>query len=323
MAKPYIDAFGGFWCLNFLVFHRQPGHTAAMRKWFNSLLGMLIIAVVVGVVCLVLHKPVEPVYQGKRLRVWLQKYQGTNKERPATDEAVRHMGTNSIPTLLNMLCANDPPWRIQLLTWASKQRYLGIHYTNPSVSNEQAFMGFQALGSDAVSAVPELIKILDQNVSESSENYTARTLAVIGPEAKAAVPLLLRAATSTNVSDHSDAIWALGQIHADSDKVIPVLIRALRNPAMQDQLFAAIALGKFQGDAKSAVPALLEALKNPKPIFSSAVPRMVNVWQLDFRREVEQALQKIDPETYARMVTKPGRAQSNSLDFLALPEDTF
>jgi len=287
-----------------------------MRKWVRNLPAMLVAAMVVGVAWLVLLTPAEPGYQGKRLRVWLQGYAGKGQRRKETDEAVRHIGTNSIPTLLRMLRAHDSPLKTKLLTWASKHRSLGIHYTNPSIFNQQAFMGFQALGPDAASAVPKLIKILDQNVSECSANYTARTLAVIGPEAKAAVPWLLRAATSTNASDHSDALWALGQIHADADDVVPVLIRALRNPSVQDQLFAAIALGKFQGDAKSAVPALLEVLKSPMPTVPSPAVIQTLLWRLDFRQHVEQDLQQIDPEAYARVVTNRGHAQSNSWDIL-------
>ena len=60
----------------------------------------------------------------------------------------------------------NAPLKIKLLTWVSSHRFLGFRYTNPSVFNEQAFMGFQALGPDAASAVPKLIKLLDQNFSE-------------------------------------------------------------------------------------------------------------------------------------------------------------
>jgi PBS lyase HEAT-like repeat len=306
-----------------------------MRKRFRNLLAMLGVAVIVGVAWVVLRTPAEPVYQGKRLRVWLQRYSGTGKERKETDAAVRHIGTDAIPTLLGMLHAHDSPLKIKLLTWVSNQRFLGIHYTKPSVLNEQAFMGFQALGPDAASAVPKVIQILDQNFSESSKIYTTRTLAVIGPEAKAAVPLLLRAATSTNVSDHSDAIWALGQIHAEPDIVVPVLIRALSNPSEQDKLFAAIALGKFRGDAKPAVPALLEALKSVKVTLTGSVRTNVTLtgsgrtnishllWQIDFRRHVEQDLQQIDPESYASVVTNAGQTQSNSPDFFTMPNGPF
>jgi PBS lyase HEAT-like repeat len=296
-----------------------------MRKGFCNLFAMLGVAVIVGVAWVVLRTPAEPVYQGKRLRVWLQRYSGTGKERKETDAAVRHMGTNSIPILLGMLHAHDAPLKIKLLTWASNHRFLGFHYTNPSVHNEQAFMGFQALGPDAASAVPKVIQILDQNFSKSSEIYTTKTLAVIGPEAKAAVPLLLRAATSTNVSDHSDAIWALGQIHAEPEIVIPVLISALRNPSEQDQLFAAIALGRFQGDAKPAVPALLEALKSAKAPLAAPIRTNIShhLWQMEFRRHIEQDLQQIDPESYARFVINAGQAQSNSPDPFTMPSGPF
>ena len=43
----------------------------------------------------------EPVFQGKELSVWLRGY-GGNGPSPETDEVVRKIGTNAIPTL--------PPW---------------------------------------------------------------------------------------------------------------------------------------------------------------------------------------------------------------------
>jgi hypothetical protein len=296
-----------------------------MRKWFRNLLAMLGVAVVLGVAWLVSRTPGEPVYQGKRLRIWLQGYAGTGKKREETDTAVRQIGTNAIPILLGMLHAHDSPLMIKWLTWVSNQRFPGLHYTNPSILNEEAFMGFQALGSNAASAVPKVIIILDQNFSESSKIYATRTLAVIGPEAKAAVPLLLRVATSTNASDHSDAIWALGQIHASPGEVIPVLIKALHNPSKQDRLFAAIALEKFQGDARPAVPALLEALESTKATL--VAPTRTNIpqllWQIDFRRHVEQGLRQIDPESYSRFVTNAGQAQSNSPDLFTVHDGPF
>src|SRR5215469_11736120 len=48
--------------------------------------------------------PPEPVYQGKRLGEWLAGYNGPS---PETDEVVRRLGTNAIPTLLRMLRAKD------------------------------------------------------------------------------------------------------------------------------------------------------------------------------------------------------------------------
>jgi HEAT repeat protein len=184
-------------------------------------------------------------------------------------------------------------------------------------------MGLQALGPGATNAVPRLIEILEQGASESSIDYTARTLAVIGPEAKAAVPSLLRAATDSNLSNHSYALWALGMIHANPDEVVPVLITALGNPSGQDQLFAVIALGKFKGDAKSAVPALEKVLESLKPTPASAAATQTFISQIEIRIEARKALQQIDPESYSRFATNAGQAQSNRLDLFSPPKTPF
>jgi hypothetical protein len=72
-----------------------------MRKRFRSLLAVLLVAVVGGLAWQV-TRPREPVYQGKPLSYWLV--------RPARDpnfNALRALGTNAIPTLLQMLRAKD------------------------------------------------------------------------------------------------------------------------------------------------------------------------------------------------------------------------
>lgn len=55
----------------------------------------------------------EPTYLGKPLTVWLQAYQpGTPV--PQSDQALRAMGTNCLPTPLRLLLRNDSPLLNQL-----------------------------------------------------------------------------------------------------------------------------------------------------------------------------------------------------------------
>src|SRR5271165_6385675 len=67
----------------------------------------------------IVSRPTEPAYQGKALRYWLKGYRVAaeewNESTPQkADEAVRHLGTNAIPTLLTMLRARDSASDVKL-----------------------------------------------------------------------------------------------------------------------------------------------------------------------------------------------------------------
>lgn len=298
-------------------------------RFYLAAAAVSILAALAWTLLRALAPPAEPVYQGKPLSYWLQGYGSPHNEEPNGGEAntaVRHIGTNAISTLLRMLRAHDSPLKIKMLAWASRQRFIRIHHTNADTLNEEAFLGFQTLGPDAAIAVPELIKILKQNVSLAPKNFTIRSLAVIGPQARAAIPLILRAATDPNVSDHSDALWALGLIHDDPHEVVPVLIRALDYPSEQDKVFAAISIGRFHDDVGPAVPALVRILRSPtsvRIVGSGQSTLRINPQGFELRRHAEQDLLQIDPVTYARVVTNSVLPDSATRSFFSQTNGPF
>ncbi len=287
-----------------------------MGKRGRFIVGALVVALLAVLAWTLLRAPApapEPVYNGKPLSYWLQGFGPyPNTTRPTETEAlvaIQQIGTNAIPTLLQMLRAHDSPLKYKLRIWAIRRGLIRIIYkipwdynnSLPFAFNFRAMRGFQQLGPLATNAVPDLIRVLDHPVSPESESLTAGALGAIGPGAKAAVPALLRAAASTDLSVRNAALLALGQIHADPDAVVPVLIKGLQNPSNVMRWTAAGALGNFQSEAKSAVPALVALLNDPNlnlPPVGTAFPG-----RNDLRTQVEHALKQIDPETYARVVT--------------------
>jgi hypothetical protein len=180
----------------------------------------------------------EPVYNGKPLSYWLEPYAysifqrkvstETIPSREEADTALRQIGTNAIPTLLRMLRAHDSPLRIKFLQLTYRAPYFPIHYRPASIINVQAMQAFRVLGPDASCAIPDLVKILDENISLSSSLHTAVVLASFGSDAKMAVPSLLRAAVSTNQSMRFAAAFALHQI--DPETYPPVAITSVQAP---------------------------------------------------------------------------------------------
>lgn len=77
-------------------------HNAAVRKRFRIGFGLLLLAVFGGIAWLTL-RPSEPMYEGKTLSVWLEEYVHSSPNSELSNnakDALHHIGTNAIPTLL-------------------------------------------------------------------------------------------------------------------------------------------------------------------------------------------------------------------------------
>lgn len=249
-----------------------------MRKGFPILVIVVILAAAVGIAWLVWSRPREPVYQGKRLSVWLQ---GNQTNRVQMTEAVRAIGTNSIPTLLRLLREDDSSLKPMLLKLLAKQKRFKIHYTPAAECNREGLAGFMILGASASNAVPELSRIYLRNISPESERTTAQSLAFIGPAASNAVPALLarisamKVLTRTNETEFLCSIWALGRIHSQPETAVPALMELLQARDNVTRYQAALALGEFGPVAKPALPLMLkcyaESNKGTKSQIAAAI----------------------------------------------------
>ncbi len=252
----------------------------------------LITIMVGGLAIFYLLPPGEPVYNGKRLSVWLEGYDlpasvGLNEQagRHNADEAVRNCGTNAIPTLLRMLRAKDSPFLIKLIALGRKQSFIKIKYTPAYIKNEEAANGFRALAASASSAVPELIAIYKQRISERSLFNTAEAFESIGPAAIHAVPLLLQDATNTDEGICLCAIAALGGIHGEPELVVPILVKSLGDPRTNVRNMTASWIPHFGAHAMPAVPMLI---------------KLLNDQDANVRDTATNALKRIDPKAAAK-----------------------
>src|SRR5579863_6996808 len=171
-----------------------------MKKSKRILPASLVVAALGGFFWLTwrVYEP-EPVYQGKTLSAWLEdcdKSRWVGTEWQEANEAVRHIGTKAIPTLLDKLRRKDSPLSLKLLALARRQPFITIHHVPAPALNHKAAVGFEALGSAAQAAVPDLIKIFNENISAESQCETAISLGWIGPGARAAVPALAAGLTN-------------------------------------------------------------------------------------------------------------------------------
>jgi len=162
--------------------------------------------------------------------------------------------------------------KYKLSEWASKQDVIKTERVRASGANGEAESGFEILGPTAKDAVPALIEIYEQNISDRSQDAAVMSLGFIGPAAETAIPLLAKATNNPDWGMRADTAWAIGQIHAAPDLAVPALIQFLHDPVPHVRDNAANALWSFGTDAKPAVPALVEALKDSDiMVYDSAV----------------------------------------------------
>lgn len=242
----------------------------------------------------------EPMYDDRSLSDWLvQLADGhTQAARDRAAVAVKSIGTNAIPPLLQMLREKESPHWSEYLAWRQGlYNPFAWHFfsSGPADNFRRARLGFDAVGGSAAPAVPELLRILDEHPSGECQHQTLLILADIGPDAKAAVPALLQMAVSPTNHDHDVVFDALGNIHAEPQLVVPVFTQVISN-VPQDRYYAVSAIRKFGTNAESAVPELVALYNDPslppgKPGFISD------------RENIARALQGIDIEIYAKVVT--------------------
>jgi hypothetical protein len=147
---------------------------------------------------------------------------------------------------------------------------------------EEAEYVFQMLRTNGASAVPELIKIYERNVSASSQRCAALALGSIGRPAQAAVPVLLRDFTHTNQDVRYYAVTAVSNIGGDPEVVIPAMTAALKDSNLNVRWNALNGLQHFGSRSRVAVPELKKMLSDPGMLGTSSITQYVEVtlWRI-------------------------------------------
>jgi len=238
--------------------------------------------------------PREPVFEGRPLTSWLDHHVASSAASPPygspgwekADEAIRHIGTNAIPKLLEMIRAKDrPPLVLKLMDSVRRFGFPVMNYRYAMVRHEEAEHAFKMLGTNAVSAVPELIRIYQQNISASSQRSAALALGHIGRGAQPALPALIQRFTHTNSDTRFYAVSAVMSIGGEPAVVVPALTSALKDPNVGVRWNALSGLSGFGGRARPAIPEILKMLDDPGMVGSDSITQ-----------EVQTALWRIAPE---------------------------
>ncbi len=242
----------------------------------------------------------EPVLEGRALSSWLDHHVASTAANPPynspgwkkADEALRQVGTNAIPTLLKMVRAKEKPhFFIKLFETARRRGWTQKNYRYASALHEEAEYAFRMLGTNGSGAVPELIRIYEQNISPASQRCAALSLADIGPPAQIAVPVFIRDFTHTNSEVRFYAVSAVYYIGGEPKVIIPAMVNALKDTNINVRWNALLALSNFGSRARSVVPEIVKMLSDDGKVGDSPI-----------REQVETALWRIAPEKIGRPI---------------------
>jgi HEAT repeat protein len=247
----------------------------------------------------------EPVYNGKPLSDWL-----CCSPPDEAQNAVRQMGTNAIPTSLDMLGMTEKTAKRVAAKLGSKTIQQEARREDFRIDDVQALAaekGFGVLGTNAEPAIPRMLKLLE---NEETTSRAAEALALVGPKGFGALTNYLATGKM-----RGSVIVALGQRGGGDPKVITqILINALKNdPELADNA-AMFLVGK---DPAVAVPALIQALDDKGaatrqwaayalgsygPAAKDAAPKLLSLYtnHQDEAGLVFEALKKIDRDTTAK-----------------------
>jgi HEAT repeat protein len=194
------------------------------------------------------HAEGEPTHQGRGLSAWLEDVvrRDTDSNEPRdrelralqrkkTNAAIRAMGTNAIPNLLDHIACSvrdgDHNYIKCHTRGLSGIRSLGdtaIPSLLQHLTHENIKRAFFSVGASAVPGLSEAMKDPDPNIRRNA----AEVLEFLDPyhDASSAVPSLLAAISDRDLYARLAALKALRHVQADPDRVVPELIAYLTRP---------------------------------------------------------------------------------------------
>jgi HEAT repeat protein len=224
-------------------------------------IGLVVVLTCAGGAALLLQSR-EPRYGGRSLSDWValgSDYRDPEwPENAAVQNAIREIGTNAIPFLVQWvrkepskwkqriaLIARSSPWKRDIY-WRSEDE--SVLYAN------RATAAFKALGTNANGAIPDLWKLLNDPDLNDTRYRAASALALIGPAGITNERVYMRRAAAYGA-------WFLG---TNALPILPDVIRGMQDPDHETKFAATVALGRLQLEPNLVLPALVSRLHEPR-----------------------------------------------------------
>ena len=205
----------------------------------------------------------EPSIRGRKLTDWIDRVMfepAGSPVRLAAKRAILDIGTNAIPHLLFCLEGKET-MKDKVADFLMKKGYVRSSYW---VVGHQAFVrrpfygasGFEVLGTNAVSALPQLVKLLDQPLDQTTNRpmveikpFAASSLAFLGREGQ--LQLLSRFPGSDKSYQHiiaANCVLAFGKVKYFEPEVLQAVFRYATNSNSDDKRMALSAIRNLEGN---------------------------------------------------------------------------
>jgi len=234
----------------------------------GKMLALALVALLPCLVAVVASRTAEPRYQGRTLSSWLHQCWQTplmeTQRLAQVQAAVRAIGARkALPTLVSLVKIKDSPIRTWTIEKAKKHHLRLLQLNSAADCQLQGIAGFEVLGTNYAAAVPELVKLLDD---DELAFVATRCLAEIGRPAEAALCQCF-----TN-KDWQVREWSVGALASAIDDV-EVYVSRIKprlsdvEPSVRSATVQALAAQTEAPDL--AVPLLIAALHDPEDSVAS------------------------------------------------------
>jgi hypothetical protein len=275
-------------------------------------------------------RTLEPSYGGKTLCEWLESgdlmaKMVQNGATTVRDEAtaVREIGTNAIPYLLEWI-ASPPPWKFKLDKFTNRffgRPLFGRRLLLDSWRADNAVWAFIVLGPKASAAIPDLTRMINTS-NVKTFGISLRSFTALQGIGMTTLPSLMAMMTNRQEKARDAAICIVGSMDANAFPAVPSLIQCLADKDEKVVKGAIRALGTLHLQPDLVVPALTNYLVHPQPNFRSdtefalqqfgpaarpAVPllkRLLTDSDAAVRYSATNALRKIAPEALTNVPTR-------------------
>jgi HEAT repeat protein len=182
-----------------------------MRNPFQIIFALLALAIIAALGAEALRTR-EPSNKGKTLDEWLDDYNAAGnmtKTAPAS-EAIRAMGTNCLPLLLEHIRHQGSKLEYKLFNILVNQHWIKHQFYGPDPYRGASVLALNALGSNAAAILPALSDMA-QSPDGPTSWYGSMSLLAVGPTA---IPTLTKICQSTNQLVRDQAVTMIATLKA-------------------------------------------------------------------------------------------------------------
>lgn len=206
----------------------------------------------------------QPTSEGQPLSAWLVDLNDLHANRAeAAATALRRIGTNAIPFLLDRLVATDLP-REDLLERLCVFLHIKNRRGRAAQQHTEAVRAFRVLGTNADVALPELDRLLKGRLARADKDVAVAIAQAMGAVGAAAKPLLIAELENANPNVRLAALTALIiDLDAQAKDATPAVLARLGDTNAEIRSLALYFISRSCDDLDTKRNALLSSLHDP------------------------------------------------------------